>query len=149
MNSIIPIGLISILLVACTSTGSVKLAAEDPIEYKNYKKHIEGYWLIEKKQTPKYPVNAVKAKLSGCVEFIIGIDKQGKAGFHKIKKSYPKGIFDKSATAALNNYKWSATDTNTERAPALTTIKLDFMIGRAKNKAEAKEHCGAPISQNL
>jgi len=146
MRKIVILSISSVFLVACASNDEAKIAVEEPIQYVNLtlddkKELIKEYWVVEKRQEPQYPISAARKGLSGCVDLIIAINSDGKSGGYKVKKSYPEGVFDKYAVAALNHWKWAATDKNADRKPVLTTIQLDFMADGAKNKIEAEEQC--------
>ena len=55
-----------------------------------------------KRQEAKYPISAAKAGLFGGVTFIIAINREGNNNEYIVKKSYPKGVFDKHAAIALS-----------------------------------------------
>ena len=152
MRKVVTLSIFSVFLVACVSNDTAEMAVEEPIQYidltlDDKKDLIKEYWVVEKRQEPKYPISAARKGLSGCVDLIVGIKTNGKSGGYKVKKSYPEGVFDKYAAAALNNWKWEATDKNADRKPVLTTIQLDFMVSGSKNKKEAESQCG--FSHNL
>ena len=147
MRKVITLSFFSVFLMACASTDTAEVSVEEPIQYLDLtlddkKKLIDDYWVAEKKQEPKYPISAARKGLSGCVDLIVGIKSDGKSGGYKVKKSYPKGVFDKYAADALNNWQWVAADKNGNSVPVLTTIQLDFMVSGSKNKAEAEKQCG-------
>ncbi|GIU04205.1 hypothetical protein TUM4261_03710 [Shewanella sp. c952] len=147
MRKVVTLSFFSVFLMACASTDTAEVSVEEPIQYLDLtlddkKKLIDDYWVVEKKQEPKYPISAARKGLSGCVDLIVGIKSDGKSGGYKVKKSYPKGVFDKYAADALNNWKWVAADKNGNSVPVLTTIQLDFMVSGSKNKAEAEKQCG-------
>ncbi|TMO49879.1 energy transducer TonB [Pseudoalteromonas ruthenica] len=151
MRKTVTLSIFSFFLVSCVST-TPPTSPKEQIQYidltsDDKKELVNEYWVVEKRQDPKYPVGAAKEGLSGCVELVVGIKENGKAGGYKVKKSYPEGVFEKHAAAALNNWQWSASDKNTDKAPVLTTIKLDFMVSNSKNKAEAQKQCGFPHKQ--
>lgn len=152
MRKVVTLSIFSIFLVACASTDTAEIRVEEPINYidltlDSKKELIDEYWVLEKRQEPYYPVSAARKGLSGCVDLIVGINNDGKSGGYKIKKSYPKGVFDKHAAAALTNWKWAAADKNSDAVPVLTTVQLDFMVSGSKNKKEAESQCG--FSHNL
>lgn len=150
MNKVVTLSIFSVFLVSCASTKTTEttnISKEKPVQYINLtlddeKELIEEYWVVEKRQDPQYPISAARNGLSGCVDLIVGIDKSGKAAEYKVKKSYPEGVFDNYAAAAINNWRWAAASNNVDKAPVLTTIQLDFMVSGAKNKAEAEKQCG-------
>ncbi|WP_298774316.1 energy transducer TonB [uncultured Shewanella sp.] len=147
MSKVVTLSICSLFLVACVSNDAVEVVTEEPIQYINFtsndqKDRVQEYWVVEKRQNPKYPISAARKGLSGCVDFIVGIKKDGRAVSYQAKKSYPEGLFDEYAAAALNHWKWSATEENGEHLPVLTTIQLDFMVGGAKNKRTAEKVCG-------
>lgn len=149
MKKVVTLSIFSLFLGACVSNDGVEVVSEAPIQYINLtlddqKERVEEYWVVDKSKNPKYPISAARKRLSGCVDVIVGIKSDGKMGEYKIKKSYPEGIFDQYATAALTHWKWSATQENADKAPVLTTIQLDFMVEKAKNKRAAEKQCGFP-----
>jgi TonB family protein len=103
---------------------------------------VKDYWVVEKRQDPKYPVTAAKENISGCVDLVVGINQDGKTSGYKIKSSYPEGVFDNNAAASLKKWKWSATEGNVDKTPILMSIQLGFRVGKAKNVKEAKAKCG-------
>jgi len=105
------------------------------------KELVKQYWSIEKRGEPRYPIEAMKKKLSGCVDLIIGINQHGVVNGYKVRSSFPKGVFDKSAAEALNKWTWKATDENTENTPVLTSIRLDFTMNKNQNDVEYLKHC--------
>ncbi|GAA0810958.1 hypothetical protein GCM10009111_02720 [Colwellia asteriadis] len=147
MRNVVSITIISLFLGACASNDTVQIADKSPIEYKDLslkeqKQLVKEYWVVEKRQEPKYPISAARKGLSGCVDLIVGINKNGKTSGYKVKESYPEGVFDDHAAASLKNWKWSATEVNVDKTPVLTSIQLDFVVSGAKNAKEAKTKCG-------
>lgn len=147
MKNVVSITIISLFLGACASNDTVQIADKSPIEYKDLslkeqKELVKEYWVIEKRQEPKYPISAARKGLSGCVDLIVGINKDGKTSGYKVRESYPEGVFDDHAAASLKNWKWAATEVNVDKTPVLTSIQLDFMVSGSKNKVEAEKQCG-------
>lgn len=147
MRNVVTLSVLSVFLVACAANDEVKVASEEPIKYidltlDEQKELVKEYWVVEKRQEPRYPVSAARDGLSGCVDLIVGIKSDGKAGGYKVKKSYPEGVFDEYAAAALTNWLWVPTDKNSAHAPVLTRIQLDFMVSGARNTTEAESQCG-------
>ncbi|WP_299494457.1 energy transducer TonB [uncultured Shewanella sp.] len=147
MRKVVTLSIFSLFLGACVSNDAVEGVAESPVHYidltsKEYKERVKEYWVVETSQHPKYPISAARKRVSGCVDVIVGIKKDGRMGEYKVKKSYPEGIFDQSAIAVLKHWKWTSTQENTDSAPVLTTVQLDFMVDGAKNKSEAETLCG-------
>ncbi|ANB26959.1 hypothetical protein A6F57_18330 [Alteromonas stellipolaris] len=149
MRKLVSLSILSVFVMSCASlkpNQTTQAFAEEPIRYidltaDSKKDLIERYWVVIKSADPKYPVDAARRGLSGCVDFIVAIDSNGTLGGFKIKKSYPEGVFDKSAAAALNRWKWSASKDNIENTPVLTTTQLNFMVSNSKNKAETEKQC--------
>ncbi len=149
MRKLVSLSILSVFVMSCASlkpNETTQAFAEEPIRYidltaDSKKDLIERYWVVIKSEDPKYPVDAARRGLSGCVDFIVAIDSNGTLGGFKIKKSYPEGVFDKSAAAALNRWKWSASKDNIENTPVLTTTQLNFMVSNSKNKAETEKQC--------
>ncbi|MEE2002584.1 energy transducer TonB [Alkalimonas sp. MEB108] len=152
MKKAITLSIFSVFLVACASNDKVEVATDEPIQYMDLtsddkKELIKEYWVVEKRQEPKYPIDAARKGLSGCVDLIVGINSDGRLGGYKVKKSYPEGVFDEHAAAALTHWKWVATEINSDKTPVLTSIQLDFMVSGSKNKTESENQCG--YSHNL
>ncbi|MBA6339268.1 energy transducer TonB [Colwellia sp. BRX8-7] len=147
MRNAVSITIISLFLGACASNDTFQVVDESLIEYKDIslkeqRELVKEYWIVEKRLDPKYPIEAARKGLSGCVDLIVGINKDGKTSGYKVKESYPKGVFDYHAAASLKSWRWSATEVNVDKTPVLTSIQLDFMVSGAKNAKEAKNKCG-------
>lgn len=147
MRKVVSLTLLSVLLGACASNDMVNEVEIEPVNYidlslENQRELAKEYWVVKKKENPKYPISAAKEGLSGCVNLIIGINKEGKLGGYEVKSSYPQGVFDNYAAAALRKWQWTATEKNKHNEPVLTHIQLDFMISNSKNKTEAEKQCG-------
>ncbi|MFB2726618.1 energy transducer TonB [Shewanella mangrovisoli] len=152
MLKTVKISIFNILLLAVALSILDVKANDEPIQYldltsNDKSKLLNEYWVTLKRQEPQYPMDAARDGISGCVELVVGIKSNGRSGGYKVKKSYPEGVFDNYAAAALAHWRWKATDKNSAKVPVLTTIQMDFMIGNAKNKSEVKTQCENP--QNL
>lgn len=103
---------LTFVLAACKSTPEVEQAQIDYLDLsaKEQVTLVEEYWTVVKRVEPRYPVSAVKNNISGCVDLIVGIDQNGKFKGYKVRSSFPKGVFDKNAAAALTKWKWKATE---------------------------------------
>ena len=105
---------------------------------------VDQYWQAVKRVEPKYNIAAAKKGLSGCVTATVGIGSNGEMVGYKITDSFPKGVFDYQAMAAMKKWRWQATEANVDKVPVLTSIELDFMVHGPDSKgnlAEAKAHC--------
>jgi TonB family protein len=136
-----------IFTVACTSNKSADETRKESADYidltsDDNKETIKDYWMVTKRQNPQYPIIAARDGVSGCVEFIVGIDRDGTAGGYKVQKSFPEGVFDDYAAEALRQWKWKASKHNTDKAAVLTIIQLDFMVNGSYNKSQAEKACG-------
>ncbi len=120
----------------------VDLSSEDKTDM------VDQYWLATKRVAPEYNLEAAKQGLSGCVTATVGIGANGEMSGYKITDSFPQGVFDYQALAALKKWRWQATEANVDKVPVLTSIKLDFMLSGTgsghNNLAEAKSHCSLP-----
>ena len=143
MSKVIILSIFCVFLVACVSNDKIEVAVKEPIHYidltlEDNKKLLDEYWVIEKRQEPKYPISAARKGLSGCVGLIVSINSDGSSRGYKVNKSYPEGVFDKHAAAALANWKWVAADKNSDNTPVLTIIQLDYMVSGSTNIIEAE-----------
>ena len=134
---------LTLFVVSCATTTKVE---EPQINYldisgKDQIKLVDEYWTVAKRIEPRYPVSAAKKNVSGCVDLIVGIDQNGKAQGYKVRSSYPKGVFDKNAAAALVKWKWQATEKNKNNAPVLTSIRMDFSTSRNPSDPEYLQNC--------
>ena len=130
-------------MVSCATTTKVE---EPKINYldisgKDQIKLVDEYWTVAKRIEPRYPISAAKNNISGCVDLIVGIDQNGKAQGYKVRSSYPKGVFDKNAAAAMVKWKWQATEKNTDNTPVLTSIRMDFSTSRNPSDPEYLQNC--------
>ncbi|MGI5310017.1 energy transducer TonB [Rheinheimera sp. WS51] len=134
---------LTLFVVSCATTTKVE---EPKINYldisgKDQIKLVDEYWTVAKRIEPRYPILAAKNNVSGCVDLIVGIDQNGKAQGYKVRSSYPKGVFDKNAAAALVKWKWQATEKNKDNTPVLTSIRMDFSISRNPSDPEYLQNC--------
>ncbi|ACJ30334.1 TonB [Shewanella piezotolerans WP3] len=135
------------LLSACAATSSPSTdntsAQLDYIDLtaELNKERLDNYWVSYKKVEPRFPLSAAKKGISGCVDLVIGINSEGKAQGYKVRSSYPKGVFDKSAAAAIAKWRWKAAEANPERKPVLTSYQLDFTVNTTRDREKYMAHC--------
>ncbi|MDY6889468.1 MAG: energy transducer TonB [Pseudomonadota bacterium] len=134
---------LTLFVVSCTSPTKVEETKIDYLDLsgKEQIKLIEEYWNVTKRIEPRYPVSAARNNISGCVDLIVGIDQNGKARGYKIRSSYPEGVFDNAAAAALVKWKWQATEKNKDNTPILTSVRMDFSTSRNPTGAKYLENC--------
>ena len=114
---------LTLFVVSCDTTTKVE---EPTINYldisgKDQIKLVDEYWNVAKRTEPRYPVSAAQG--------------------YKVRSSYPKGVFDKNAAAALVKWKWQATEKNTGNTPILTSIRMDFSTNRNPSDPEYLQNC--------
>ncbi|MDK2596844.1 energy transducer TonB [Pseudoalteromonas obscura] len=143
-NILIPL---TLFLTACTSAPDIEEVQANYLDLssKEQVKLVEEYWTILKRVEPRYPISAARNNISGCVDLIVGIGQNGKVKGYKVRSSYPKGVFDDHAAAALFKWKWKATEKNKDSAPVLTSVRLDFTTSRNPTDIEYLKNC--PISE--
>jgi len=105
-----------------------------PLDFTNDITLTENYWVKTRMINPIYPIKAVKDKISGYVELLFVIDKSGRAKDIKVIKSEPEFIFSRSAIKSLKTARWAPTESNTSLEPVLTTMQLDFTVGKESYK---------------
>jgi len=76
-----------------------------------------------------------------CVELATLINSQGEAQGYKVISSYPEGVFDNNAAAAVGLWRWKATTENMSKQSILTYLKMDFMVSPKPTDAEYLAHC--------
>jgi|AntRauTorcE11897_2_1112592.scaffolds.fasta_scaffold73315_1 TonB family protein len=103
----------------------------------------DEYWTISKHISPKYPASAARNDVSGCVNVAVGIGSDGRAKGYEVRSSYPKGVFDDYAVAALQKWRWEATEKNSGRTPILKTVQLNFAMKEAPDDHEYIENCSS------
>lgn len=101
----------------------------------------EQYWVIERRVEPVYPPYAARNRLSGCVNLDAAIGSDGRTKGYIINTSFPKGVFDESAVAAVARWYWQAAEENEKRTPIMTNIHLKYRIGDEKPSKSFKKHC--------
>lgn len=89
---------------------------------------LKQFWTNEKRKPAKYPRSALKKHFSGCVEFVVGIDNQGKSAGYKVTNAYPPRIFNRGVSASLNGYRWKETQANKTKQPVLITMQRNFIM---------------------
>lgn len=132
------------LLCACGATDQNEATLANDVDYvdtTNDDNLFAKLWVTSKRVNPEYPFEAVKNGISGCVKYVVGVDKDGTIGHAIITKSYPEGLFEKSAAKALMKHRYEPGPENNERTAALTKIKFTFEVQGAGNAEEAEQHC--------
>ena len=134
-----------LLLSAIISLGACStLNQSSEIEYLDLvgdKEAVENYWVVDRVVVPGYPATAGQNGISGCVEFTLIIDANGKPQNMEVIKSFPGSTFNKKAYEALRKFRWAPSITNTQKQPVLTTMQLDFTTQKSVNHAEAYSAC--------
>ena len=92
-------------------------------------KHSEEIRPIER-VNPKYPLAAAEKGIEGFVRMAFDIDKQGRVDNIHVLKSLPEGVFDDSATRALE--QWIYTNPTGETITA--SVQLDFAMSEPEEK---------------
>ncbi|MBG9994460.1 energy transducer TonB [Pseudoalteromonas sp. NZS127_1] len=136
---------LSMMLIACSSTSDKQVSDEMlsfiDLSSPELRSKAGEYWDVVKRVEPRYPIEAAKKSISGCVELATLINSQGKAQGYKVISSYPEGVFDNNAAAAVGLWRWKATTENTSNQPVLTYLKMDFMVSPKPADAEYLAHC--------
>lgn len=126
-------------LSACSTVN--QSAVTEQLDLMGKKDVVEKYWVVERKVAPEYPADAGKNSISGCVEFTLLIDGNGKPQNLTVIKSFPGSTFNKKAYEALRKWQWAPGASNMQKQPVLTTIQLDFTTQKSVNHAEAYSAC--------
>ncbi|MEH6384135.1 MAG: energy transducer TonB [Colwellia sp.] len=130
------------ILMSCASTNAKQEKKEYLDLTNDYDQStLAQYWKVSKRVDPKYPINAARQNISGCVEVLIGINEKGEVDGYKINKSYPKRVFDQSTQAALMAWKYEPTKENVSHQPVLTLIQMDFQVKRSSTDDSFEKHC--------
>lgn len=127
------------VLSACSAVN--QSATTEYLDLVGDKKAVEKYWVTERKVAPDYPEYAGKNAISGCVEFTLLINEEGKPQNITVSKSFPGATFNKQAYEALRKWQWEPSSDNTQRQPVLTTVQLDFVTPKSVNYDDAYKAC--------
>jgi TonB family protein len=102
---------------------------------------LKKYWQVFGAKRYVYKKDRAKRNLSGCVQFLITLNEEGKISSYGLLKSYPKDFFDKRAIQKLKALRWQAAEENNKKLPVLTSIQLEFGSYKAKKNKEANKEC--------
>jgi len=116
----------AVALSACNSTPDVKNNEIQPIDFVGDNNALKKMWIVSKNDYPRYPTDAARKGISGCVDFSFVINSEGRAQNIQVIKAIPDSTFIRSATKSLKKFRWQPTELNDERQPAITTLQLDF-----------------------
>ncbi|WP_105258646.1 energy transducer TonB [Pseudoalteromonas sp. T1lg88] len=89
---------------------------------------LANQWELEQRVEPRYPIEAAKSSQEGCVNVQFFVNSDGVPTYLEVLKSLPKGTFDKAAIKALEQWRYSPTETNTDRAPERMKVSLSFAL---------------------
>ena len=67
----------------------------------------KGWAVPTHRAQPKYPREALDAQLGGCVVVSFVISADGRADQYQVLDSQPKGVFDRAALTALNDWRFA------------------------------------------
>lgn len=133
--------IVSTIFALSTCLTVNRAAATEFLDLVGNKDAVEKYWVVKRKVAPEYPPAAGKKGISGCVEFTLLIDSDGKPQNLTVIKNFPGSTFNRKAYEALRKWQWTAAESNTEKQPVLTTIQLDFTTQKSVNHADAFAAC--------
>jgi protein TonB len=102
---------------------------------------VAKYWVVERRVAPYYPVAAKENNTSGCAEFVLLIDSNGKPQNIKLIKSFPGTTFSTAAYESLRKWQWTPSASNPQKQAVLTTIQIDFSTQNPLNHADAYKAC--------
>lgn len=143
MKKIIVIFISMLLGVSCSSnTKDEKIDTQFlDLSGDEYSELVSGYWVITERVAPQYPASAARNRVSGCVDLVVGIGSEGRVEGYKIRSSYPKGVFDDYAVAAVGQWRWKATEENVDRTPVVAALRLDFTTEMNPSDPRYLENC--------
>jgi TonB family protein len=135
-----------ILLISACGSIPTKLENVDKLKFIDLtsielRNNVENYWSIFSKTESRYPIEAARKGLAGCVELITIINSAGKAQGYKIISSYPKGLFDEAAAHSLSTWSWLPSDSNPTKQPVLTNIRIDYSIDSVPVSQKYLKNC--------
>ena len=78
-----------------------------------------------KRVSPQYPIEAAQQEIEGSVSMSFDVDAQGNVINVQVIASSPEGVFDRNATRAMSQWKYTNT-TNSTVGP--NTLEMDFKL---------------------
>jgi len=99
------------------------------------------YWQLRQRIDPRYPSEAAKNDIAGCVALFYTINNEGKTQDIVVVDSYPQDIFNKTAVDALKEWRYKATASNSNREMVRTFVVLEYSLSNMKNEAEFLAKC--------
>lgn len=118
--------LLALTLALSTTYSSVSFA--DTEDYLDVTKLNQVYWIATKRQAVSYPKAALENDISGCVRMAIAINSDGEVEDIRIKQSWPAGIFEEVAVDAVEDWRYSPSESNPERIPVWQGLELDLKL---------------------
>ncbi len=83
---------------------------------------------IVSRELPQYPPNARRLHLEGTVLVSMVIDIQGKPRHCTIRKAVPEGVFEESALAAANSYRFVPGKVGGQNVATLVIVPFHFTM---------------------
>lgn len=83
---------------------------------------------IVSRELPQYPPNARRLHLEGTVLVSMVIDIQGKPRHCTIRKAVPEGVFEESALAAANSYRFVPGKVGGQNVATLVVVPFHFTM---------------------
>ncbi|BFT29043.1 hypothetical protein D210916BOD24_02190 [Alteromonas sp. D210916BOD_24] len=141
MNKIVLLACIGLFLTACASKYNSIDQHNEKLDLTHSVEEAENYWVLSKRISPKYPVQAAKQHIAGCSRFKISINSEGETTDAELIESYPNNAFIGPSQEVINKWAWQPTPQNSERKPITRMIQMDFYMPQAVNYDKAKAHC--------
>lgn len=143
MNKITIVFISTLVATACSSTTSEEKTDTQYLDLSSAENRelVDDYWVVSKRTAPQYPVSAARDGVSGCVELAVGIGSDGRVQGYRTLSSYPQGVFDDYAAAALGEWKWEATEANADRTPVIAHKSLSFTIEKDQEDPDFIANC--------
>ena len=100
-------------------------------------------WEIKKRIEPKYPVQAAKNNVEGCVVVQFFINNEGRTTHVELIQSSVQDVFDTAAYNAVSQWQYSATEKNVNSEPQRQVLQLDFSLSE---HSLVSEQCKAELT---
>ena len=96
----------AVVLAAMCTTACSGVATKDVADCDSTCRAAKGWPEPTKRVPPKYPSEAARQRLEGCVVVSFEITPDGLADKYQVLDSKPAGVFDAATLASLNHWRF-------------------------------------------
>lgn len=115
---------------------------------------LGDWWVQTERVSPRYPLAQARKAMEGCAAIGFVIEADGTTGSHRAILSQPPEAFSEAALEAIEQWRFSASDSNPGHRPVSTNVVVSFEINpggkrSADERAADLAICDTAVAEDL